>query len=41
MPTVEGCRNRKMGEWYDALPPLAHCSGNAGLVDYFGRKLVR
>ena len=33
-------RGRKMGEWYQATPPL--CRGNNGLtpVDYFGRTLV-
>ncbi len=33
-------RGRKMGEWYQALPPL--CRGNNGLtpVDYFGRTLT-
>ncbi|MBM6993919.1 MAG: acetyl xylan esterase [Prevotella sp.] len=33
-------RNRKMGEWYTAVPPL--CRENTGLtpVDYFGRTMV-
>jgi len=39
--TVNGCNGRKLGEWYDALPPLSSCSGNLGPVDYFGRTLVK
>lgn len=33
-------RNRVMGQWYTAIPPL--CRENTGLtpVDYFGRKMV-
>ncbi|ORX61224.1 acetylxylan esterase, partial [Piromyces finnis] len=41
IPTVEGCKNRTMGEWYDAIPPLPRCNGKAGIVDYFGRKMVK
>jgi len=41
MPAVDDpARNRKMGEWCKALPPL--CRPNTGLtpVDYFGRTLT-
>ena len=41
MPAVDDpARNRKMGEWCQALPPL--CRPNTGLtpVDYFGRTLT-
>ena len=41
MPAVDDpARNRKMGEWCHALPPL--CRPNTGLtpVDYFGRTLT-
>ena len=41
MPAVDAPqRNRKMGEWCQALPPL--CRPNTGLtpVDYFGRTLT-
>ena len=41
MPAVDDpTRNRKMGEWCQALPPL--CRPNTGLtpVDYFGRTLT-
>jgi len=41
MATAEGCMDRVIGQWYDAYPPLAHCGANAGIVDYFGRKMVR
>ncbi|OUM57315.1 family 6 carbohydrate esterase [Piromyces sp. E2] len=41
MATAGGCNNRRVGEWYDAIPPLAHCGGGLGPVDYFGRTLVK
>ena len=36
----DASRNRRMGEWYTAVPPL--CRENTGLtpVDYFGRTMV-
>ena len=36
----DASRDRRMGEWYPAVPPL--CRANTGLtpVDYFGRTLV-
>ncbi|KAG4098612.1 acetylxylan esterase [Neocallimastix lanati (nom. inval.)] len=39
--TVSGCNGRQMGNWYDAIPPLANCDGKLGPVDYFGRTLVK
>jgi hypothetical protein len=33
-------RNRKMGEWYDAIPPLTRRTRGISLVDYFGRTMV-
>lgn len=37
----EKCSDRKLGEWYDAVPPLAHCHGaKLGPTDYFGRTMV-
>ena len=39
--TTEGCKGRHLGEWYDAVPPLASCIGRLGPVDYFGRTLVK
>ena len=41
MATAAGCNNRRVGEWYDAIPPLAHCGGALGPVDYFGRTLTK
>ncbi|OUM57834.1 family 6 carbohydrate esterase [Piromyces sp. E2] len=41
LSTVDGCHNRTMGEWYDAIPPLAHCNSKMGPVDYFGRAMVK
>ena len=32
--------NRKMGNWYPAVPPLCRCKTNLGPTDYFGRTLV-
>ena len=31
---------KKLGEWSDAIPPLASCSGKLGPSDYFGRTMV-
>ena len=39
--TVSGCNGRQVGNWYDAIPPLANCDGKLGPVDYFGRTLVK
>ncbi|XP_021339595.1 uncharacterized protein LOC110440783, partial [Mizuhopecten yessoensis] len=43
--TFDGCTGheftRKLGEWYDALPPIANCHGHLGPADYFGRTLVK
>jgi hypothetical protein len=33
-------RERKMGEWYDAIPPLTRRTRGISLVDYFGRTMV-
>jgi len=41
LATANNCNNRRSGEWYDAIPPLAHCGGKLGPVDYFGRTLVK
>jgi len=38
--TFSGC-NHQVGQWYDAVPPLANCEGKLGPVDYFGRTLVK
>ena len=32
--------NRKMGNWYPAVPPLCRCRTNMGPADYFGRTMV-
>ena len=32
--------NRKMGNWYPAVPPLCRCKTNMGPADYFGRTMV-
>ena len=32
--------NRKMGNWYPAVPPLCRCKTNLGPTDYFGRTMV-
>ena len=39
-PATENLPARKMGEWYEAIPPL--CRSNAGLTpaDWFGRTMV-
>ncbi|KAL6611951.1 hypothetical protein LY90DRAFT_644786 [Neocallimastix californiae] len=39
-PRMNRCNGRVMGEWYDAVPPLASCAGKLGPVDYFGRTMV-
>ena len=31
---------KKLGQWSDAVPPLASCSGKLGPADYFGRTMV-
>jgi len=31
---------RKMGEWYDATPPLVRQWTKIGMADYFGRTMV-
>ena len=36
MPRYE----RKMGEWYTAVPPICRQSNNMGPVDFFGRKMI-
>jgi len=41
LATAGGCNNRRVGEWYDAVPPLANCAGGLGPVDYFGRTLLK
>lgn len=33
-------RGRKMGQWYDAIPPLTRRTRGFSLVDYFGRTMV-
>lgn len=41
LATDEKCSDRKLGQWYDAVPPLAHCQGaKLGPTDYFGRTMV-
>jgi len=32
--------DRKMGNWYPAIPPLCRCRTNMGPADYFGRTMV-
>lgn len=36
MPTFD----RKMGEWYTAVPPICREGNNLGPVDFFGRKMI-
>ena len=31
---------RKLGQWFDATPPLASCTAKLGPADYFGRTMV-
>ena len=33
-------RNRKMGVWYDAIPPLTRRTRGISMMDYFGRTMV-
>lgn len=33
-------RSRKMGEWYDAIPPLTKRTRGISMMDYFGRTMV-
>lgn len=40
MMSTANCSNRKLGQWYTATPPLAHCNSGLGPTDYFGRTLV-
>jgi len=39
--TVNDGHGHKLGEWYDAIPPLANFDGQLGPADYFGRTLVK
>ncbi|HEA22264.1 MAG TPA: glycoside hydrolase family 97 protein [Pricia antarctica] len=32
--------NRRIGEWYPAVPPLASCDAGLSPADYFGRKMA-
>ena len=32
--------DRKMGNWYTAIPPICRQSNNMGPVDFFGRKMI-
>lgn len=32
--------NRKMDDWYDAVPPLSQCGSGLSPADYFGRTMV-
>ncbi len=32
--------DRKMGQWYTAVPPICRQSNNMGPVDFFGRKMI-
>lgn len=32
--------DRKMGEWYTAVPPICREGNNMGPVDFFGRKMI-
>ena len=32
--------DRKMGEWYTAVPPICRQNNNMGPVDFFGRKMI-
>lgn len=33
-------KERKMGNWYTAIPPICRESNNMGPVDFFGRKMI-
>ncbi|MEY2881695.1 MAG: Carbohydrate esterase family 1/carbohydrate esterase family 6 [Verrucomicrobiota bacterium] len=33
-------RGRKMGEWYDAIPPLTKRTRGISMMDYFGRTMI-
>ncbi|KAG4084877.1 acetylxylan esterase [Neocallimastix lanati (nom. inval.)] len=41
MLSTANCSNRKLGQWYDATAPLAHCNGGVSPVDNFGRTLIK
>ncbi|OUM64013.1 carbohydrate esterase family 6 protein [Piromyces sp. E2] len=41
LSTSEKCMGREVGQWYDAIPPLANRFGVLGPCDYFGRTLVK
>jgi hypothetical protein len=38
--TNETSCGKSLGQWSDAIPPLASCSGKLGPTDYFGRTMV-
>ena len=38
--TNETTCGKSLGQWSDAIPPLASCSGKLGPTDYFGRTMV-
>lgn len=40
MQTADGHKEREVGNWYPAIPPLANNNAKLSLVDYFGRNMV-
>lgn len=40
MQTADGHANRKVGEWYPAVPPLANSNSKLSIADYFGRGVL-
>ena len=33
--------NQKVGEFYPAAPPMGHSQSKVGIVDFFGRKMIK
>ena len=33
--------NQKVGEFYPAAPPMGHSGSKVGIVDFFGRKMIK
>lgn len=40
MQTADGNKNREVGNWYPAVPPLANSNSKLSIADYFGRSVL-
>ena len=40
MQTADGNKNREVGQWYPAVPPLANSNSKLSIADHFGRNVL-